>query len=130
MNLSPVDDDFFKKMAEDVAFCQEVIQTILANPHIEVAELKSQDSIKNLQGRSVILDARCIDGYGDHFTVEIQKANDDDHQRRVRYNASCVTANITDPGSKFENVPNLCEKYLTLSPVHQSLISPSLLRFK
>ena len=113
--LNPIDDDFFKKMAEDIEFCQEIIRIILDNPQIKVAELKPQDSIKNLQGRSVILDARCIDENGHHFTVEIQKANDDNHQRRVRYNASCVTANITDPGSKFENVPNLCTIYISKS---------------
>lgn len=113
--LNPIDDDFFKKMAEDMEFCQEIIRTVLDNPEIMVTELKPQDSIKNLQGRSVILDARCIDQDGNHFTVEIQKANDDDHQKRVRYNASCVTANITDPGSRFEKIPNLCTIYISKS---------------
>ena len=32
---------------------------------------------------------------------------------RARYNTSCVTANITDPGEKFENVPTVCFVYIS-----------------
>ena len=113
--LNPIDDDLFKKMAEDIEFCQEIIRVILGKPDIQVLELKQQDSVKNLQGRSVILDGRCIDALGIHFAVEVQKSDSDNHQRRVRYNASCVTANITDPGSNFKNVPNLCSIYISKS---------------
>lgn len=111
--LNPIDDDLFKKMAEDKDFCQEIIRVILNKPDIQVLELKHQDSIKNLQGRSVVLDARCVDALDNHFAVEVQKSDNDDHQRRVRYNASCVTANITAPGSNFKNVPNLCSIYIS-----------------
>lgn len=111
--MNPIDDDLLRKMAEDKEFCQEIIQTILEDPHLLVVEVKSQDFVKNLQGRSVILDAHCVAKDGTHFNVEVQKSDDDDHQKRVRYNASCVTANITDPGSKFENVPSVCVIYIT-----------------
>lgn len=111
--LNPIDDALFKKMAEDTDFCQKIIRTILNNPDLLITELKNQDSVQNLQGRSVILDARCIDHLGNHITVEIQKSDNDDHQKRVRYNASCVTANITDPGSNFKNVPTLYTIYIS-----------------
>lgn len=111
--LNPIDDALFKKMAEDTDFCQEIIRTILNNPDLLITELKNQDSVQNLQGRSVILDARCIDHLGNHITVEIQKSDNDDHQKRVRYNASCVTANITDPGSNFKDVPTLYTIYIS-----------------
>ena len=111
--LNPIDDDFMRKMAEDMGFCQEVIRTIMGDSDLLVAEVKPQDYIKNLQGRSVILDAHCVTSEGEHFNVEVQKSDDDDHQKRVRYNAACVTANITDPGSKFEKVPTLCVIYIT-----------------
>ena len=111
--MNPIDDDFLRKMAENKDFCQEVIQTILEEPHLVVAEVKSQDAIKNLQGRSVVLDAHCVTRDGKHINVEVQKSDDDDHQKRVRYNAACVTANITDTGSKFENVPAVCVIYIT-----------------
>lgn len=111
--LNPIDDDLFKKMAEGVEFCQEIIRVILDDHDLQVIELKDQNSVKNLQGRSVVLDVRCINHLGEHITVEVQKSDGDEHQRRVRYNSSCVTANITDPGSKFKDVPELCAIYIS-----------------
>lgn len=69
-----------------------------------------QNNIKNLQGRSVVLDALCMLENGEDCNVEVQKADDDNHARRVRYNTSCITANITEPGTKFEKVPDSCRK--------------------
>ena len=42
----------------------------------------------------------------------MQKPFDDDHQRRVRYNGSLLTANIVDPGDKFQNIPDVCMVYI------------------
>ncbi|MDD2973360.1 MAG: PD-(D/E)XK nuclease family transposase [Lachnospiraceae bacterium] len=110
--LRPIDDILFQKMAEDKSFCAEVISTIMEE-QIEVIETIPQNSIKNLQGRSVILDALCRDEGGRTFNVEVQKENNDNHQKRVRYNASCITANISEPGIKFEKVPDVCVIYIS-----------------
>ncbi len=67
----------------------------------------------NLQGRSVILDAHCKLGDGREIDIEVQKANDDNHQKRVRYNGSVLTANIMNPGEKFENVPDVCVVFIS-----------------
>lgn len=42
------------------------------------------------------------------------KANDTDHQRRVRYNGAILTTNLTDPGEKFENIPDVCVVFISL----------------
>ena len=111
--MNPIDDDFFKKMGEDRTFCEETIQTILNDKTIRVVEVKPQNYVKNLQGRSVILDVHCVSEKDGYFNVEVQKSDNDDHQRRVRYNSACVTANITDTGVKFEKVPNVCSIYIS-----------------
>ena len=90
--LNIMDDSLFQKMAEDKEFCEEMISTILTQK-IKVIRVTSQNSVKNLQGRSVILDALCILEDGRTCNVEVQKANDDNHEKRVRYNTSCITAN-------------------------------------
>ncbi len=113
--LNPIDDDLFKKMAEDVEFCQEIIRVILDEHDLQLIELYDQKSVKNLQGRSVILDALCVNEWNEYIMVEVQKSDGDDHQKRVRYNSSCVTANITDPGSRFKEVPKLCAIYISKS---------------
>lgn len=104
MNI--MDDTLFQKMAEDIGFCEEMISTILQQ-NVIVKEVTPQGSIKNLQGRSVVLDALCVLENGAECDVEVQKADDDNHVKRMRYNTSCVTVNITTPGSKFENVPDV-----------------------
>ena len=110
--LNIIDDTLFQKMAEDIGFCEELISTILEQKVI-VKKVTPQNSIKNLQGRSVILDALCVLENGKDCNIEVQKADDDNHVKRVRYNTSCITANITDPGSKFEEVPNVIGIYIS-----------------
>ena len=111
--LNPIDDVFFQVMAEDRLVCQEILRTVLNDPGLEVVRVTPQRELRNLQGRSVRLDAECILGNGKHANVEVQKSDNDDHQRRVRYNASCLTTNITDPGVKFKKVPDVIMVYIT-----------------
>ena len=117
--LNIIDDTLFQKMAEDPDFCEEVISTVLEQKVI-VKNVTPQNSVKNLQGRSIVLDALCELENGEECNVEIQKANDDDHQKRVRYNTSCITANITEPGAKFKNVPDVIAIYISKFDMFQS----------
>lgn len=117
--LNIIDDTLFQKMAEDPEFCEEVISTVLGQKVI-VKKVTPQNSVKNLQGRSVVLDALCDLENGEECNVEVQKADDDDHQKRVRYNTSCITANITDPGTKFKNVPDVIAIYISKFDMFQS----------
>jgi len=112
-HLNPIDDDFLIKMAEDLSFCKEVIQIATGNPHIQVVQCEPQKVVKNLQGRSVTLDILCKDEKDDLFLVEVQKADNDDHVRRVRYNTSCVTVNVTDTGEKFQEIKDIISIYIS-----------------
>ncbi len=117
--LNIIDDTFFQKMVEDIGFCEEMISTILEQK-VTVKSVAVQNNIRNLQGRSVVLDALCMLENGEYSNVEIQKADDDNHAKRVRYNTSCVTANITEPGIKFEKVPNVIGIYISKFDMFQS----------
>ena len=98
--LNPIDDLMFRTMAEDKAFCEEILRVILSDPALTVLESMPQYAGTNPQGRSVILDAKCVLGDGRKTDIEVQQANDTDHQRRVRYNGAILTTNLTDPGEK------------------------------
>ena len=111
--LNPIDDLMFRKMAEAPGFCQEILRVILSSPELVVRETIPQYVGANLQGRSVVLDARCVLGSGQQVDIEVQKRNDDDHQRRMRYNGPILTANIADPGIKFKEVPDVCGVFLS-----------------
>ena len=111
--LVPIDDVMFRKLAEDKQFCQEILRVIMSDPDLTVMDNTPQYPVTNLQGRSVILDAHCKLGNGREVDIEVQKANDDNHQKRVRYNGSVLTANIMDPGKKFEKVPDICVVFIS-----------------
>ena len=120
MKLNPIDDAMFVKMAEDLGFCEELLQVILGDKELQVLEHHHQHVVKNLQGRSCTLDLLCKLGTGHTVLVEVQKADDDDHQRRVRYESSVLTANITDPGTKFEKVPDVISVFISRFDVFAS----------
>lgn len=112
-NMNPIDDIFFRKMAEYLPFCEEILQVILADKKLKVMEGLPQFHGTNLQGRSVIFDLKCTLGTGEEVDVEVQKADDDDHQRRVRYNGAVLTTNITDTGKRFADVPDVIVVYIS-----------------
>ena len=118
-SLVPLDDIMFQKLCESKATCQEIISTILDEP-VTVVSVVPQDSIMNLQGRSVRLDCLCRLKSGIYVNVEVQKANDDDHEARVRYNASVITANETPKNAKFRDVAQVIVIYITKFDIFRS----------
>lgn len=109
----PIDDTFFEVFANDVDVCQEILRVILQDPNMEVSSVSVQANYKNMIGRSVRLDALCTLGDGSVCNIEVQRADHDDHLRRARYHAACLTAGITDPGERFKEVPTLYIVYIT-----------------
>lgn len=105
--LNPIDDALFIVMSEELDFCQEMLSVLLSDTKLIVLCHTPQKIMKNLQGRSCTLDLECILGDGRHVGVEVQKADDDDHQRRVRYDGSLLSTNVAEPGTKFGDVPDV-----------------------
>ena len=110
--LVPIDDAMFQKICEDKETCQEIISTVL-NEQVAVISVTPQDSIANLQGRAVRLDALCELSDGSYVNVEVQKPDNDDHEGRVWYNASVITSDKTPKGSKFRDVKRVIVIYIS-----------------
>ena len=107
------DDSFFEMVAKNKDAVEDILRIILHDPELVVTKLIPQNSVKNLYGRSVRLDALCVTGDGRHIDVEIQKEDKDNHVKRVRYNASCITANVSEPGENYENVNDVYVIYIS-----------------
>lgn len=112
--LRPIDDVLFEKIIEDKGVCEEILRVILEDEELQVLTVTSQSSVKNLYGRSVRLDAFCKLGNGTLCNIEVQKSDNDDHVKRVRYNASCITANNTEVGERFIHVPDVMMVYISM----------------
>ena len=111
--LNPIDDLMFCKMAEHKEFCEEILRVILDDDGLTVVEAIPQWQGKNLAGRSVVLDAKCVTGDGRQINIEVQKADDDNHLKRARYNAAVLTTNIAKTGKKFEFIPDVCIVFIS-----------------
>ena len=111
--LRPIDDTFFEVLADDVEFCEEILQIILQDKKLKVLSVTVQKSVRNLVGRSVRVDALCQLGTGEKVNIEVQRSDKDHHLKRIRYHASCITASETEPGVRFENVPTVIMVYIS-----------------
>ena len=52
-------------------------------------------------------------GNGEKCNIEVQRADRDDHFKRVRYNASVITSRCTKPGAGYEKVPTVIVVYIS-----------------
>lgn len=93
-DFRPIDDAFFEVLADDAGFCQEMLRILLDDEELIVEEVIVQSSERNIYGRSVRLDALCTFENGKKCNVEVQRSDDDDHLRRVRFNANRVIYHV------------------------------------
>lgn len=71
-NMTVMDDTFFHKLVENKGFCEELLQVVLANPNFCLAEATARKSLRNVRGRSVVLDTHCMDISDNHFDWQIK----------------------------------------------------------
>ena len=112
-DLRPIDDVFFEVLASKPAVCQEMLRTILEDPELEVVKVIPQKSERNIYGRSVRLDALCYLGDGTRVNIEVQRSDNDDHLKRVRFNAASITVNESYTGESFNDLANVIVVYIS-----------------
>ena len=112
-DFRPIDDVFFEVLASNPRVCEEMLRTILEDSKLVVLEVITQASERNIYGRSVRLDALCTLGSGKKVNIEVQRADNDDHFRRARFNASSITVKDSNPGDRFEDVLDLYIVYIS-----------------
>jgi hypothetical protein len=111
--LHPIDDVFFEALASDPHFDEELLRIILDDDKLVVESVIVQSDLKNLYGRSVRLDALCTLGNGVKCNIEVQRSDNDDHIRRVRYNASMITVKDSETGDHFSEIPEVYVVYIS-----------------
>lgn len=111
--LRPIDDAFFELLSQDPAVVEEMLRTILEDPGLVVNGVESQETIANVYGRAVRLDCLCTLSDGTSCNIEVQRADDDDHFKRVRVNEAGVTWKSTEKGTPFEETPDVIVVYIS-----------------
>ena len=89
------------------------MSTILEDKGLIVENVIVQSSIRNLYGRSVRLDCLCTLGSGKKVNIEVQRSDNDNHFKRVRYNESVITAKEANTGDTFDSITDLIVVYIS-----------------
>ena len=100
-----MDDDFMRVVLKDVRCTEYILQTILKKPRLRVKEQVLQEDLKNLQGRSVILDCLCTDENGVVYNIELQNKRYGASPLRARYHAGMIDMHILKAGENFTRLP-------------------------
>lgn len=112
--LRLMDDDFFNKCMEGSTECVEfILHIIMDRTDLKVISAQTQQTIKNLQGRSVRLDVLAVDDSGRQINIEIQREDKGAGSKRARYHSSILDVNLLLAGEDFEELPETYVIFIT-----------------
>lgn len=94
-------------MAEDKEVCEEILRILLSKPNLIVIQSQTQRFLRNIGAHSVILDVLCQDEKGNYFNVEVQKADDDNYQKRIRFNQSNIDTTFVEKGISYDKLQDI-----------------------
>ena len=112
-----LDDNFMTAAFQGSLECIDlVLQIVLRKPEVKATKAVTQDTLKNLHGRSVRLD---IHAFADdkEINVEIQRGGKGAGEQRARYHGSIMDANVLLPGEDYENLPESYVIFITETDV-------------
>ena len=116
--LRLLDDDFFTVCFDGDKECtQFILRILLDKDDLTVVEVKTQYSVKNLRGHSVILDAFATDSRGMKYDIEIQRADKGASPKRARYNSSLIDDQILIAGDSYDVLPETYVIFITENDV-------------
>ncbi len=109
-----MDDIYMSKFFEDNIECtQLVLRILLERDDLIVKKVKSQESIKNLQGHSVRLDVLATDSNENVYNIEIQRSKSGAEVKRARYYSSILDSNALAKGEDYQKLPNTYVIFIT-----------------
>ncbi len=116
--LRYMDDDFMTVcLADNFEGVELILRIILKRGDIKIKSVRTQEPMKNLQGRSVVLDVHAIDSADKEFDVEIQRSDAGAGAKRARHNSSLLDAHILKTGDNTEDIPDSYVIFITESDV-------------
>ena len=104
--LRYMDDDFFTVCLADNFEAAELILRIILRKEVTIKSIRTQEVLKNLQGRSAILDVHAVFTDDKEADIEIQRSDAGAGAKRARHNSSLLDAHILKPGKDTEDIPD------------------------
>ena len=118
-NMTLMSDAFMRNVFIIQDCAEYVLQIILQRNDFQIIDIITQKDLKNLHGRSIMVDfiARCTDG--SLLSIEVQQENEGASPERARYTSGMMDMNILDPGKDFKDLPESFTIFITRNDVLQ-----------
>ena len=117
-SLRYMDDDFMSVcLADNFEGVELILRIVLGREDIKVKSVRTREPLKNLQGRSAVLDVHAIDSTDKEFDVEIQRKDAGAGAKRARHNSSLLDAHILKTGDDTEDIPDSYVIFITENDV-------------
>lgn len=98
---------------EDTAAIQDVLRILTGICDLKVLRVEPQRSLRNLYGRSSVLDVWAEDSQGSQYNMEIQIAENEDHLKRSRFIQSRIDSRSLGSGMGYDELPDLFLIFIT-----------------
>ena len=116
--LRYMDDDFMTVcLADNFEGVELILRIVLDREDIKIKSIRTQDPLKNLQGRSAILDVHAVDSTHKEFDIEIQRKDAGAGAKMARHNSSLLDAHILKLGDDTEDIPDSYVIFITENDV-------------
>ena len=117
-SLRYMDDDFMTVcLADNLEGVELIVQIVLGRKDIKIRSVRTQEVLKNLQGRSAILDVHAVDSDNKEVDIEIQRSDAGAGAKRARHNSSLLDAHILKQGEDTEDIPDSYVIFITENDV-------------
>ncbi len=104
---------FMSVALREPAACQHVLRTLLDIPSLAVHAVRTRYHISNLRSKDSELDVLAEDASGKMYNIEIQRADTEDHARRVRYYGALIDSEFLAKGGRYQDLPNVYLLYVS-----------------
>ena len=117
-SLRLIDDVFMSKVFDgNVEGATLLVRTILGKPDLEVTDVRTQEELKNLQGRSVRLDMLARDGAGRLYNIEVQRKDEGAGIKRASLHSALLVSRACEPGCEPVDYPEVYVIFITENDV-------------
>lgn len=111
-------DVFMSVALKDVPACQHILRILTGIDDLKVNEVRTQYTISRIKTHSVRLDVLAETGKGKLYHIEIQRKDEADPPKRIRYNGSLIDAEFLSKGVKYEALPDRIHFYISEKDIY------------
>lgn len=109
------EDIFFSAVMKDKAAAEYVLRLCTGIPTLKLVSSNIQQSLRNMFGKSSVLDFIAQDSTGALINIEVQNSDDDEYfgPKRARYYQSMIDASFVPKGITYNKLPEVYIIFIT-----------------